>query len=123
MKELAQRALDTARVGGAQYADARVQQTRHQEISVKDGRVDGLIQDFSEGIGVRVLVDGAWGFACTSTLRGADVDEAVGTALGIARASARVHRRPVDLGSGSPAREPTRAQCSSTLSRSASTRR
>ena len=98
LKELAHRALDTARVGGAQYADARVQQTRHQEISVKRAQLDGLIQDFSEGIGVRVLVDGAWGFACTSTLSADDVDQAVGSALGIARASARVHRRPVDLG-------------------------
>jgi len=75
-----------------------VQQTRHQEVSVKDGRVDGLIQDFSEGLGVRVLVDGAWGFASTSTMRSSDIDEAVGVALGIARASATVHRRPVDLG-------------------------
>jgi TldD protein len=91
-------ALDTARSGGAQYADARVQQTRHQEVSVKDGRVDGLIQDFSEGLGVRVLVDGAWGFAAISTMRKSDIDEAVGVALGIARASATVHRRPVDLG-------------------------
>jgi TldD protein len=98
VKELAERALNTAQVGGAQYADARAQLTRHQEISVKGGRVDGLTQDFSEGLGVRVLVDGAWGFACTSTLRAADVDEAVGIALGIARASARVHRKPVDLG-------------------------
>jgi TldD protein len=98
VKELAERALETAKIGGAEYADARAQLTRHQEISVKDGRVEGLTQDFSEGLGIRVLVDGAWGFACTSTLREADVDEAVGVALGIARASARVHRRPVDLG-------------------------
>ncbi len=98
MNELAQGALDTARVGGAQYADVRVQQTRHEEVSVKDGRVDGLIQDFSEGLGVRVLVDGAWGFASTSTMRRSDIDQAVGVALGIARASATVHRRPVDLG-------------------------
>ncbi len=98
MKELAQGALDTARIGGAQYADVRVQQTRHQEVSVKDRRVDGLIQDSSEGLGVRVLVDGAWGFAATSTMRSSDIDQAVGVALGIARASATVHRRPVDLG-------------------------
>jgi len=98
VKELAERALDTAKAGGAQYADARAQLTRHQEISVKNGRVDGLIQDFSEGLGVRVLVDGAWGFACTSTLQADDIDGAVGTALGIARSSARVHKRPVDLG-------------------------
>src|SRR5258708_26296148 len=98
VKELARDALDTAQVGGAQYADVRLQQARHQEVSVKDGSVDGLSQDFSEGVGVRVLVDGAWGFACTSTMRKADVDQAVGVALGIARASARVHKRAVYLG-------------------------
>src|ERR1700682_5501833 len=104
LKELAHRALDTARLGGAQYADARVQQTRHQEISVKRGQVDGLIQDSSEGIGVRVLVDGAWGFACTYNLHGAELDRIVGEALGLARASARVHRRPVGLGPPVPNR-------------------
>ena len=98
MKDLAARALDTAAIAGASYADVRVAVTRHQELAVKDGRVDGLSQDESEGIGVRVIVDGAWGFACTSRLVGADVDEAVGRAVAIARASARVHRRPVQLG-------------------------
>jgi len=98
VKELARDALDTAQVGGAQYADVRLQQTRHQEVAVKDGRVDGLSQDFSEGVGVRVLVDGAWGFACTSTMNKGEIDQAVEVALGIARASARVHKRAVDLG-------------------------
>jgi len=98
MKDLAGRALDTAAVAGASYADVRVAVTRHQELAVKDGRVEGLSQDESEGIGVRVLVDGAWGFACTSLLVGAEVDDTVGRAVAIARASARVHRRPVQLG-------------------------
>jgi TldD protein len=45
-----------------------------------------------------VLVDGAWGFAATSRLTGPEVDAAAARALAIARASATVHRQPVDLG-------------------------
>ena len=104
MLELAQRALDTASAGGAAYADARFVQTRHEEVSVKAGAVDGLIQDESEGIGVRLLIDGAWGFAATSNLTGPGIDATVKKALAIARASGRVHRRPVDLGVPAPAR-------------------
>ena len=104
MRELAQRALDTASAGGAAYADARFVQTRHEEVSVKAGAVDGLIQDESEGIGVRLLIDGAWGFAATSNLTGPEIDATVKKALAIARASGRVHRRPVDLGVPAPAR-------------------
>ena len=66
IKDLALRALDTASAAGATYADARAVQTGRQEISVKHGRLDGLEEDESQGLGVRVLVSGAWGFACTS---------------------------------------------------------
>ena len=98
MKELAKRALDAAVGGGAGYADVRAMVSRHEEISVKEGRVFGLSQEESEGLGVRVLVDGAWGFAATSRLSGPEVDAAAARALAIARASATVHRHPVDLG-------------------------
>jgi TldD protein len=104
MLEVAQRALDRAGGGGAAYADARIVQTRHQEVSVKDQAVDGLSQDESEGIGVRVLVDGAWGFAATSSLTGPEADATADRAIAIARASARVHHRRVDLGLPVPSR-------------------
>ena len=80
------------------YADVRVAETRHEELSVKRGRVDGLSQDESQGMGIRLLLEGAWGFACTSDLSPREVDRTVATALEVARASARVHRHPVDLG-------------------------
>ena len=98
MKDLAQRALDSIEVAGAGYGDIRITQARHEEISVKNGSVDGLVDDFSEGFGIRVLVDGAWGFACSSTLSATEVDAVVGRAMSVARASARVHLHPVDLG-------------------------
>ena len=42
--------------------------TAASSVSTKNGRVETLADAESEGIGVRVLVDGAWGFACSSRL-------------------------------------------------------
>ena len=98
IRESALRALDAAKAAGATYADVRHVETRHQDVSVKHGRLAGLEEDMSSGLGVRVLVDGAWGFACTSDPRGEAVEQAGRDAVAVARASALVHRVPVDLG-------------------------
>ena len=62
MRDLTGRALDTATALGATYADVRVVQRRTQSISVKNGRVEEVADDQSQGFGIRVVVDGAWGF-------------------------------------------------------------
>jgi len=98
IKQSATRALDAAVASGAAYADVRAIQTRHQEVSVKQGRLGGLEEDTSAGIGVRALVDGAWGFACTSDPNPAAAEQAGRDAVAVARASARVHHVPVRLG-------------------------
>ncbi|MGH7726396.1 MAG: PmbA/TldA family metallopeptidase, partial [Candidatus Eiseniibacteriota bacterium] len=63
MKEIAALALDTARLRGASYADARIVESRAQYVEVRNGRVSGLADVTTLGLGVRVLVNGAWGFA------------------------------------------------------------
>src|SRR5262245_22306306 len=68
MQDLAARALDTAQVLGASYADVRVERRESQSITVKNGHVDGLSDDTSQGFGVRVVVDGGWGFASSARL-------------------------------------------------------
>ena len=99
MKELMARALETARLKGAQYADVRVVQTAEQGLSVKNGVVDGMNSSESQGLGVRVLVDGCWGFASSRGLTRSEVDRVAGLAAQIARASALVQAEPVvDLG-------------------------
>ena len=68
MKDLTDRALDTATALGAGYADVRVVRRRDESVAVKTGRVEGVASGESEGFGVRVLVDGAWGFASSHVL-------------------------------------------------------
>ena len=98
MKDLAEAALNAAQVKGAGYADVRVDERVQQDIVVKNGQLAAVSDDASEGFGVRVLVDGAWGFAGSDRLGSEEVEAVVERAVRIARASARVRSAPVNLG-------------------------
>src|SRR2546430_8456344 len=98
MKDLAEAALNAAQVKGASYADVRLDEHVTQDIIVKNGQLAAVSDDASEGFGVRVIVDGAWGFAGSARLDKAEVHLVVDRAIRIARASARVRSAPVDLG-------------------------
>ena len=99
MKELAEAALNAAQVKGASYADVRLDEHVTQDIVVKNGQLAAVSDDASEGFGVRVIVDGAWGFAGSARLDKSEVELVVDRAIRIARASARVRSAPVNLGS------------------------
>ena len=98
MKGLAERALNVAQVHGATYADVRVIRREEQSIAVKNGAVGELTQDEDRGFGVRVIADGAWGFASSSLLTLPEVERVAALAVSIARASALVKGQAVDLG-------------------------
>jgi TldD protein len=103
MRDLTDRALDTATRRGASYADVRVVHSLSESISVKSGRVEGVASGENEGFGVRVLVDGAWGFASSRSIEAAEIDRVAAEAVRIARASATALRRPVVLDDRPPA--------------------
>jgi len=92
------RALDTANLRGAQYADVRVVNHREESLSVKDGIVENLSSSETEGVGIRVLVNGAWGFASSRDLTNAEISRITAQALEIAHASGLVSGEKVDLG-------------------------
>ena len=66
MKTLIQNILDLAKLKGSTYADIRIVRRQSEEVEVKNGKVDALIHDEDFGFGIRVLFQGAWGFACSS---------------------------------------------------------
>src|ERR1043165_5755712 len=99
MKEFTARALDRARDLGATYADIRVVETQRENIVVKNGTVEGLSLGEEQGFGVRVLADGAWGFASSSIISNDALDKVVEQAVQIAKASARVRPNPANIGS------------------------
>ncbi|CAN5835954.1 TldD/PmbA family protein [soil metagenome] len=96
-RDLMQRALNTAQMAGAQYADVRVSRNRNQAIATREQRVLNLSDNETMGLGVRVLADGAWGFAATREMTSADVERATRDAVAQARANRAAMQRPVQL--------------------------
>ena len=98
MDDLVSRALDLSEVQGASYADIRIVRTSQERISVRSGVVDTLSFDESLGFGVRVLVNGCWGFASSHDITSKEVDRVTALAVNIAKASATLSKGAVNLG-------------------------
>jgi TldD protein len=98
LRELTDRALNVAEIQGATYADIRIVRRENQGIVVKNGKVGALSQDEDQGFGVRVILNGAWGFASSSLLSLEEVERVTALAVGIARASALVKAQEADIG-------------------------
>ena len=97
MKDLIERALDAAQRGGAAYADVRVIERETEGLTVKNGQLEAANSNASAGFGVRVLVDGAWGFAGDPRMSEEGARDAALRAVSFARASASRARHRVEL--------------------------
>jgi len=93
LKDLIDRALDLSKVLGASFSEVRIVDQRNEELEVKNGTAEAIKYSESEGIGVRVIVDGAWGFASTSRMGKKDIDEVTALAVQIAKASAMTKKK------------------------------
>ncbi len=90
-------ALDAAKRLGASYADVRVHRRREEDVWVRDAHVDGLRDAERFGVGLRVLVDGRWGFASCPGVTVKDARRLADVACALARANAAVPGDPVTL--------------------------
>jgi TldD protein len=97
MKQMALEALDSALRRGVSYADVRVIESRERELSTKNGRPGNVSSGESQGLGIRVLADGCWGFAATDDLSKPGVEAAAQLAVEIARSSALAKKHDVAL--------------------------
>jgi TldD protein len=97
VRDLAMLALDAARSAGAQYADVRISRNRNQSIATREQRVTGFVDNETFGLGVRVLVDGTWGFAATRALAEGEAAGIAQLAVAQARANRAAQVRPVVL--------------------------
>src|SRR5271170_7621715 len=97
MKQIANWALNVATMHGASYADARMVAQRSRALTTKNGKVGSASDAESVGFGVRVIADGAWGFAASDDLSRSAVEATAARAVEIARASARVKQHDIRL--------------------------
>ncbi|MCG3180131.1 MAG: Metalloprotease TldD [Phycisphaerae bacterium] len=87
---------------GAAFADARCTVGQGTALTVQDGRAENLSSHSYHGVGVRVLVDGAWGVSSCDALTESAMERARISALAAARAAAGARRDAASVGQMSP---------------------
>ncbi len=90
-------ALSRAQALGCAHAELRVEHLRSQQVRLRDARLEGAAEDVELGMGVRVVVDGALGFAATVAAGPDQAAALVDEAVQVARTIAGAGGRPVEL--------------------------
>ncbi|HRE40887.1 MAG TPA: TldD/PmbA family protein [Ignavibacteria bacterium] len=98
-KKLCDIAIETAKKNGAEYSDIRICKNRNQRIGTREDKVQYISDGDNFGFGVRVLVNGTWGFAANSVLNESEVIKITEKACEIAKANSILQVSPVRLAS------------------------
>ena len=95
--KVADAALTAAKELGASYADIRINRYRRESISTRERQVQSVSRSESFGLGVRVLVKGAWGFSSSRVVTPESARKAAEEAVETARANGQFQRKRVEL--------------------------
>jgi len=96
-KELADVALNMAKSKGASYADIRIGRYLNQFVITRENKVLNVANTESFGVGIRVIVNGCWGFAAGNVVTKDGVAKTAERAVAVAKANAKVGGAPVQL--------------------------
>ncbi len=94
---LADAALATAKRLGASYADIRINRYRLEAVSTRERQIQNLSSGQNFGFGVRVLVNGTWGFAASPLVTADEVQRVTAEAIAIAKANAPYQKKKIEL--------------------------
>lgn len=97
MKDFTDLALDTATRLGASYTDIRIIRTQYESVATKNEKVSGIGKSTDEGFGIRVIADGAWGFASSGFVTKTEIEKVAAIAVETAKASAILKKTDVKL--------------------------
>jgi len=82
--------LNVAREAGASFADMRIVEERQNRVYAQRRSLKLVDETESFGYGVRILLDGAWGFASNTRLAKDEVIKSVRLAVETAKADSKV---------------------------------
>jgi TldD protein len=82
---------------GAEYAETRAQKLGKTMLTLKEGRVEAAKQGIENGVALRVLVNGAWGFASVGSLNAEILKGAVSDACKMAKTASSRLKTPIKL--------------------------
>src|SRR5258706_14836541 len=92
--DVAKQAVEAAKAAGADYADGRVVRQDSESITVRNQEMEGIDRSDSQGVGIRVLVNGYWGFAATARLEPAEIERTAALAVEMAPSAPRLPMDP-----------------------------
>jgi TldD protein len=96
-KELSQIAIAAIKEAGCEYGDIRICAYRNQNLNARDRSLRDLSDNISSGFGIRVLLNGAWGFAASHRQTPEEIKRIVNLAIDIAKASRLTQQQPIRL--------------------------
>lgn len=94
---LAEAAVSAALAAGASYADLRVHRITTEHIQLRDGELETSVVTREIGLAVRVIVDGAWGFASHAELTPEVAAETARRAVRVAATLAPLNAERIEL--------------------------
>ncbi|MBK8550160.1 MAG: TldD/PmbA family protein [Ignavibacteria bacterium] len=95
--KLADTSIFIAGNNGASYCDLRICKNRNQYISTKEEMIQSISDGENLGFGVRVLINGTWGFASSSLISETEVAKVTELACEISKANSILQKVPVEL--------------------------
>ena len=95
---------------GANYAEARAQKLNKTMLTLKEGRVEAAKQGIENGVALRVLVNGAWGFASVGSLETEILLAAVSNACTMAKTASQRLKTPIMLAEARPVNDHVEAK-------------
>ena len=90
-------AISTAKSLGASHVDVRIERTRTGLLSLRDAKPETQTDETNFGIGVRVIVNGAWGFASSPDVSTDSAKKLAQTAVSMAKTSKPLSTEEVSL--------------------------
>jgi TldD protein len=96
-KQLADIALNTAKSLGATYTDVRIGRYLNQFVTTREKKVQNVLNTESFGVGIRVIVNGTWGFAASNNVTSDGIKKTTEKAVAIAKANSKFQKEPVKL--------------------------
>jgi len=98
LKDILSKTIDVAvQKFGAEYAEVRAQKLFKTMLTLKEERVEAAKQGIENGSALRVLVNGAWGFASVGALNAETLTNAASDACKMAKAASSRLKKPIKV--------------------------
>ncbi|HNV70434.1 MAG TPA: DNA gyrase modulator, partial [Candidatus Ozemobacteraceae bacterium] len=89
--------IDHLRKQGVRFADAREHLFEERGLRFEDRRVSNLTEEYTNGVGIRVLYENGWGYASTPSLTAEGIRKAADEALALAKSASAQATRTIEF--------------------------